>query len=122
MASPPKQLRLDPTQFPKEPWAKALVDAFNQLSLQTTQALTGGGANYKTLTFKTGATVANSFPIDVKTAVSVTSARVAMVLSGEATGAVTVVAQPLSGGKTLRVSNITGLAANTAYSIRLALE
>lgn len=119
---PPKPVRLMLAQFPKEPWAKSLVDAFNQLALQTTQALTTVAPTLKTLTFTTGATVADSFPIDVKVEAPVTSARVAMVLSGTPSGAVTVQAKPLSGGKLLRVSLITGLAANTAYSIRLALE
>lgn len=122
MADAPKPARLDLALFPKEPWAKALVDAFNQLSLQTTQALTGVGGVTKVLSFKTGATPANSFPIDVRVDSPPKSVRVAMVLSGVPSGAVTVVAQLLSGGKFLRVSNITGLAANTTYSIRLALE
>ncbi len=122
MANAPKQVSLSLAQFPQEPWAKALVEAFNQLSLETTQALTGIGANFKTLDIKTGATVANSFPIDIKVDRIVKSATLAMVLNGVLTGACTITAQVLSGGKLLRVTNITGLAANTSYSLRLRLE
>ncbi len=123
--SAPKQAALVLSMFPPEPWAKALVEAFNQLSLQSTQsaqALIGAGGKYKVLDIKTGASVAASFPIDVKVAEPVKSVRVAMVLTGVPTGAVSVEAQLLSGGRLVRVSNITGLAANTIYSIRLALE
>lgn len=109
------------SQFPAEPWAKALVDAFNQLSLETTKALSGAAPVYKTLTFKTGVTVSASFPIDVKVDAPVTDARVAMVLTGTPSGAVFVTASMLSGGRLLRVSNISGLAASTSYSLRLAL-
>jgi hypothetical protein len=122
VADAPKPVRLDLSLFPQEPWATALVNAFNQLSLQTTQALSGVGGVLKEISFKTGATVANSFPIDIPVASPVKSARVAMVLSGLPTGPVTVVAAMLSGGKHLRVSSITGLAANTPYALRLALE
>ncbi len=118
---PPKPVRLSLGRFPKEPWAKDLVDAFNQLALQTTQALTMTAPALKTLKFTTGATVADSFPIDVPVT-SPPSTWSAMVLSGVPSGAVTVQAAPLSGGKLLRVSLITGLAADTAYSIRLVLE
>ncbi len=118
----PKQAQLVLEQFPKEPWARSLVEAFNQLSLETTQALTGTGANFKTLDIKTGATVADSFPINIKTDRIVNSVSLAMVLNGTLTGACTITAQALSGGKLLRVSNITGLAANTSYSLRLRLE
>ncbi len=120
--TPPKPLRLALEQFPKEPWAESLVDAFNQLALQTTQALTVVGPKYKTLDIKTGVTPANSFPIDVKVEAPPKSVRVAMVLAGTPSGAVSVTAQVLSGGKLVRVSNISGLAANTSYSIRLAME
>lgn len=120
--TPPKPVRLELGLFPKEPWAKPLVDAINQLSLQTTQATTRKGVTYKVLTFKTPASAADAFPIDIKVDAPVTDVRVALVLSGAPNGAVTVTAQMLSGGKLLRVSNITGLAANTAYSVRLAME
>lgn len=119
---PPKPQRLDLDLFPLEPWAKPLVDSFNQLALQTTQALTVVAPKYKTLSFRTGATPANSFPIDVMVDAPPNSVRIAMVLTGIPSGAVTVVAQVLSGGRVLRVSSITGLAANTTYSLRLALE
>ena len=108
--------------FPNEPWAKALVETFNKFSLETTRALTDVGGVQKTLTFKTGATVANSFPIDVKVESVIKSVRVAMVLTGVPSGAMSVTASMLSSGRSLRVSNISGLAANTSYSLRLALE
>lgn len=120
--TPPKQVKLDLAIFPKTPWAKALVDALNQFSLQTTQALQVAGPKYKTINFTTGAVVADSFPIDIKVDAPVLDARVAMVLSGIPTGAVVLTAQMLSGGKLLRVSSISGLAANTPYTLRLALE
>lgn len=123
MAETPKQVRLDPERFPRgAAWVRPLVDAFNQLSLQVTQALTSRADPYRVLEVVTEATPADAFPIDVPVGRIVTEARVAMVLAGAPAGAVTVVASMLSGGKLLRVSNITGLAANTRYSIRLALE
>lgn len=122
MADAPKQVRLDLTQFPDAPWAKALVGAFNQLSQQVTQA---GGATqptFRELRLKTGPTPSKSFPIDVKVDAPVKSVSVALVVSGTPSGAVFATASMLSGGKLLRVSNISGLAANTEYTIRLALE
>lgn len=120
-ASPPKQAALRLSDFPREPWAVKLVNAFNQMSLETTKALDAAGPKMRVLEFATGATVADSFPIDVPVDFIVTDARVAMVLKGTPSGAVTVTAQMLSGGKLLRVSSITGLSASTRYSIRLAL-
>lgn len=119
--TPPKEVRLSLSDFPAQPWAKKLVDAFNQFSLETTKALVATSAKYKTLDISTGTTVADSFPIDVPVSFIVTDVRVAMVLSGTPSGAVTVTASMLSGGKLLRVSSITGLAASSKYSIRLAL-
>ena len=118
---PPKQLQLLAAVFPKEKWAEDLVKGLNQFALETTKALTVAAPVYKVLTFTTGVTVANSFPIDFPVEDIVNECRVAMVLKGVPSGAVSVVAQMLSGGKKLRVSTITGLAASTAYSIRLAL-
>ncbi len=116
--TPPKPVRLVLADFPQEPWARSLVEAFNQLALQTTQALTGVGGQTKLLNIA----VNQAYPIDVPVTAPVTSARVAMVLSGTPTGAVTVLAQQLSGGRLLRISNITGLSASSTYSLRLALE
>ncbi len=121
MASPPKQAQLSLKDFPAQPWARKLVDAFNQLSLETSKALEGSAVTYKTLDIATGATVADSFPIDVPVTSIVKDVRVALVLSGAPASAVTVTAAMLSGGKLLRVSNITGLSASSRYSIRLAL-
>lgn len=118
---PPKEARLSLADFPEQPWAKKLVDAFNQFSAETTKALVASQSTYKELDVKTGATVANAFPIDVPVSFIVKDVRVAMVLSGTPSGAVTVTASMLSGGKLLRVSSITGLSANSRYSLRLAL-
>ncbi len=120
----PKQARLDLAIFPKEPWAKALVEAFNQFALETTQAFDGAAQKFKTLKFKTGAVVANSFPIDMPVAAPVASVRVAQVIRGGtlAGSAITVQWTMLAGGKLARVTLITGLSVNTSYEIKLAME
>lgn len=130
MADAPKQQQLVLEQFPKQPWAKALVSAFNQFVQQTVAALTRAAPTYKELSFKTATTVADSFPIDVTTAFPVKDARIACVVSGAPSGATAVrwqllsqgAQQSQSGANSIRVSFIDGLAANTAYTIRLALE
>ncbi len=122
MTTPPKQVQLVKELFPKEPWASSLVAALNQFSVQVVETFRATATRYKVLTFSTGADPATSFPIDVPVDEPPSDVRVAMVLSGAPSGPVTVLAQPLSGGKLLRVSSITGLAANSTYSIRLALD
>lgn len=118
---PPKQLQLNPEDFPKESWARALVKGLNQFALETTRALTRAAPAYKVLTFTTGASVAASFPIDFPVESIVNDCRVALILEGTPAGAVSVTAAMLSGAKRLRVSYIYGLATSTRYSIRLAL-
>lgn len=127
--TPPKQVKLDLAAFPKEPWAQQLVTAFNQLSLQTTQALQVAAPKYKDLVFKTGAVAANSFPIDVTLDFKPSNVSVAQVTNGATTGGTVIQWQLLSltrqqsqsGNFVIRVSRISGLLADTSYSIRLAL-
>ncbi len=119
---PPKQAQLSLAQFPQESWAVSLVSAFNQFSVQVVNAFKIAAPKYKVLSFTTGAAVADSFPIDFPVETAPSDVRVAMVVNGAPSGAVTVVAQVLSGGKLVRVSSITGLSINTTYSIRLAME
>ncbi len=100
-----------------------LVEQLNQFSVQTVQALTARGPKYKLLTFTTGASAADSFPIDIKVEGLPNEVRVAQVPSGQvaAGAAVAVQWQPLSNGL-VRIANISGLSANTAYEVKLALE
>ncbi len=120
--SDPKQVQLSLEQFPKESWAQSLVAGFNQFVVQTVAALRIAAPVYKVLSFTTGPTVSDSFPIAIQVDAPVSECRVGMILAGNPTGAVFAVAQNLSGGRLVNVTNITGLAANTFYSIRLALE
>ncbi len=121
--APPKQIKLLLAQFPKEPWAKSLVEAINQMSLETTAALASSEAKFKTLKFKTGAVVADSFPIDFPVPAPLSSMRVAKVEKGpSSTGAVTVQWAMLTGGRQVQVQMITGLSVSSSYEIRLALE
>lgn len=121
---PPRQLQLVPGEFPKEPWAQSLVSGLNQFSVQTVQAFRIASVQYKILTFNSGLTSADSFPIDIPVDVLPSEIRIACVVNGEpAVGVgVTVRWRALGGGKSVRISEITGLAASTDYSIRLAME
>ncbi len=122
-AKPPRQVALVQSQFPAEGWATSLVNQFNQFALETVRAFGFVTPKYKVLVISTGATVADSFPIDIPIDFAPTEVRVAMVLSGVPSGAVTVVGTPiLANNPVLRVTSITGLAANSTYSIRLAME
>ena len=118
--TPPKQVSLDVTAFPAGAWATSLVGAFNQFVVQTVQAFALVVTKYKVLTFTTRSSVAASFPINVQVDSLPLEVRVAGILAGTPNGAVTVVWEPLSSGKAFRVRNITGLAVNSSYQIRLA--
>lgn len=122
-APPPKQISLVRAQFPLESWATSLVNAVNQFSREVVQSLSKSAKVYRVLSFSTGADPLASFPIDLQVDFVPVEVRVAMVLSGTPIGAVSVVAVPIMGdGQVLRVINVTGLAANSTYSLRLALE
>lgn len=126
MGSPPKQVQLDLSMFPEEPWARALVAAVNQLSVQVTQVATVAAPVYKTVSFKTKAAVADSFPIDIPSDIRrPINVQVAQVLSGTPESAPAVVwvfaADPLKGTGVIRLVFIYGLAPSTDYSISLAV-
>ena len=118
--TPPRQVSLDISLFPQAPWATALVNAVNQFAVQVVQAFARSTTRYKVLSFTTRSNVAASFPNDVLCDSPPQEVRIAAVVTGAPSGAVTVVWQPLSSGKAFRVSLITGLAASTAYQVRLA--
>ncbi len=118
---PPRQVALVLEQFPREEWARSLVNALNQFSLETVASLTLQSPFYKDLTFTTAPLVADTFPIDFPVKSRPTDVHVATVLSGVPSGAVTVLWVSSGSGTTVRISSITGLAAATAYSIRLAV-
>lgn len=120
---PPKQVQLDLSKFPNEPWAKYLVDAINTFAVQTQQAIQSvPKETLKTLKFRTGGTVANSFPIDIPVGGPLSTVRVAQVVRGGtlAGSAVSVQWTMLSGGRLARITLITGLSPSTSYEIKLA--
>jgi len=121
MADVPYPQRLTLEQFPAEPWARALVAGFNQFSTDVVSALRASGAVYKIINVTTTTDPADAFPIDVPVDGVVMEARVAMVLAGAPIGGVAVTARMLSLGL-LRVSYISGLAADSEYQIRLAFQ
>jgi hypothetical protein len=122
--TPPGELRLVVGDFPAEPWAKRLVEGVNQFSTETVKAIATAATVYKLLSFTTGSVVADSFPIDIPVEAPPLEVRVAQVVSGApSAGEVPgLLWQPLSGGKTIRVSLISGLQARTAYVIRLGMN
>lgn len=122
VADLPKPQQLDLGRFPREPWAQVLVSAFNQLALQVLQALNIAAPKYKTLDFTTGPDVTASFPLDIPVEAFPLDVRVAGVISGDAGfEAVTPKWSNISTpGRCVRIRYITGLSANTTYSIRLA--
>lgn len=120
--TPPRLAQLVSSMFPKEAWAKSLVEQFNQFAIQVTQAIRDVSSKYKTLDFSTSATVADSFPIVLKAEPIPADVRVAQVVSGTPNGAVTVQWRPNGDGISISVESITGLAVNTTYSIRLAMD
>lgn len=119
--STPKPMRLVLEQFPKEPWAAGLVQAFNQLALQTTQALTGRLVRYQTLSFTTAPAVEDSFPIDVQADVMPNDVHISQVVTGTPTSAVSLIWTPLN-GNLARIIYIYGLASNTPYTFTLAMS
>lgn len=127
--SPPNQAQLNPELFPKEPWAKALIDAFNKLSLQVAQTQQASAPTYKTLTFTTGTAISDSFPIDIPVVAVPNEMRIAKLLAGNTDGsAVTPQWTMLSRGQTsaqgltARLLSLSGLLPNTAYVIKLAIQ
>lgn len=121
---PPRQFVLDARLFPEGAWVRPLVESLNQFSQETTAALNAAGTTYKMLTVSTGATVAASFPIDLAVGFAPMEVRVAQVQEGTVTpgNAVTVQWQPLPAMGRVRITNISGLSANTTYRILLAME
>ncbi len=132
-----KRVSLDIKSFPlgqdgkPEPWAVALTQAFNQLSLQATQAISDlqpAADQFKTLKFKTGGSVATSFPVDFPVPAPLVSMTIAQIIRGDVqTGSGvsvswSMLAQKARGGFMARVSAITGLSVNTLYEIKLALS
>ncbi len=117
----PRQIALVLASFPAGNWAAELVNAVNQFSLEVVQAFRFAVPQYKTLTFTTGTTVADSFPIDFP--VESTPVDVWVANSGESdVYAVTVKWAPIvANGNQLavRVNLLTGLASASTYSIRL---
>lgn len=117
----PRQIALVLEAFPKEAWAAGLVNLLNQFSLEVVQAFRVAQPIYKTLSFTTGASVADSFPIDFPVESTPNDVWVAQV--GDAgTGSVTVKWAPIVGNNlqlSVRVLMVTGLSSNTSYSVRL---
>lgn len=122
----PKQIQLVKEAFPNEPWAKMLVDAFNQLSAQVTQAASVATKETKSLKFTTGASVATSFPLDIPVERIPTDVRVSQVIGAVGSGANAaqwaVLARNSKGVIVVRISLITGLLPSTKYEVRLTLE
>lgn len=121
----PRQIALVLSLFPQEGWAGALVNALNQFSLEVVQAFRFAVPQYKTLTFSTGATVADSFPIDFPVDAFPSDVWIAGVPSGDQAGtsAITVKWLPVvANSLVVRVSLITGLSANSTYAIRLGFR
>lgn len=119
---PPTQIRLTPESFPKEPWAKELVGALNQFSVETVQAINVVTTTYRDVAFVTGALPSDSFPIDIPCERRPNEVRIAQLLSGQPEGVPGILWQPLSGGQLFRVTLISSLAANTTYRFRLAID
>ncbi len=121
----PRQVALVLELFPKESWAQTLVNAVNQFALEVVQALRVAQVQYKTLTFRTGEDVTAAFPIDFPVESTPRDVRIAGIPSGDVIGlsAITVKWQPIvAQGLSVRVQYITGLTANTSYTVRLAYQ
>lgn len=121
-ATAPKQIVLVRSDFPSGQCWDALVAAVNQFSMQTVQAMNQLQTAYRDLSLNTGATPADLFPLDIKApGFSPSEVRVAKASGDEFTGAVAVVWHLLANGG-VRIDSITGLAPNSSYSIRLAMD
>lgn len=124
-ARPPSEVRLTPEIFPKEEWARRLIDAINQFSVETVRAINVSTTDYtRELLFATGASVADAFPMDIAVDGPPNEVRIARVISGApAAGAVPAILwERLSGGRSIRVSFISGLAPSTKYRLALAID
>ncbi len=117
----PRQIALVLSAFPKGPWSQTLVNAINQFSLEVVQAFRFGQPKYKVLTFTTGSSSADSFPIDFPVEATPVDVWIAAVISGDTGGsAITLKWQPISTpALSVRVTLITGLGDDTTYNIRL---
>lgn len=119
----PRQVALAIRLFPASEWATSLVNAVNQFSIETVQALRFALPKYKTLDLVVVDDAAALFPIDFPVEASPVDVWVAH--SGDAglsSQAVTVKWEPIVGNQNqlcVRVNLITGLALNSTYSIRL---
>jgi hypothetical protein len=115
-------------QLGSNPTASAIAKAFNQLVTELVALFQALGqpptVTFKTLSFETRPTLADSFPIDVPVAAQPSDIHVAQVISGPTTLAnpVTVQWHLLSSGKIARIDAITGLTASKHYSIRLSVS
>lgn len=119
---PPKPIRLELSQFPPQPWAKSLVGAINQFAQQVVAAFKIAAPTDKLLDFKTGTTPADSFPIVFPVEQAPGALVVAQVVKGDAWTAAVVPRWSIvtsNGRLSVSVDFITGLAADTSYSIRL---
>lgn len=121
---PPKPIRLELSQFPAAAWAIALVGAINQFAQQVVSAFKIATPTFREISFKTSATVEDSFPINVPVDTLPSEVRIAAIPSGDSGfSAVTLKWQPVSNNgssRCIQVNFITGLNADTAYTVRLA--
>lgn len=119
----PRQVALVLEQFPKADWSRALVNALNQFALEVVQAFRFSRPNYKTLSVITGPTVADTFPIVFQVESMPVDVWIAATPVGDTgTAAITVKWQPIVSNSSqlgVSVNLITGLSADTTYSIRL---
>lgn len=121
-ATPPRQISLVRSDFPAGKCWDDLVEALNQFSVQTVQAFKTVNTAYRTLALDTGPTPADLFPLDLKSpGFQPSEVRVAKQAGDPFSGAVTV-AWHLLGTGDVRIDGITGLAANSSYSIRLGID
>ncbi len=124
VVTPPEQQQLDATEFPKDKYWGVLIKTLNKFILQTVAGLSVAGDRFVVLPFKTGASVADSFPIDI--AVQglppkwVSVAQLAP-LPADLTSPVYVHWELLSNGF-LRIKYITGLDDVSSYVVTLVLR
>lgn len=127
MTKLPRQIALVLESFPASTWAPQLVSAVNQFALEVVQAFLFSIPKYKTLTIRTGPNQEDAFPIDFPVQAIPSEVRVAAELNqwgGDSKyAAMTVRWSPIvTQGLCVRVNFITGLDANSSYSIRLAYQ
>lgn len=120
-ATPPRPIQLVRSDFPPDKCFDGLVAAINQFSNQTVQAINVAQTVYRDLNLSTSATVANLFPLDIKSpGFTPREVRVAQPPAGT-TDACSVVWRLLANGD-IRITNITGLPASSSISLRLAID